>query len=365
MSHVFINGRFLGQPFSGVQRFSLSLVRALGALVEADAAARGGRTFTLLVPPGTPETEPIPGIGTRTVGRLGGQAWEQVELPLHARGGVLLSLGNTAPLAKREQIVTIHDVATFAVPEGFSAAFGRWYRFLIPRLGKIARRVVTVSHFSAGELARLAGVPAEKIRVVYNAPEHILAVEPDDAVLTRAGLAGRPYVLAVGNRAPYKNFQAVLDAQALLGETPYAFVHVGQSNARIFGEVEDDAARSAVALGRVSDAELRALYAGAGCFVFPSLYEGFGMPPLEAMACGCPVVAARAASMPEVCGDATLYFDPRDARELATRIAEVMGDAALREELARRGRERVKAFAWKSSARALLRVIDEVAPPLR
>jgi glycosyltransferase involved in cell wall biosynthesis len=357
--NVYLNGRFLTQPFSGVQRYSLSLVRALDALLAEGAAPAGG-SFALLCPPGTPPPE-LRRIEVRRVGRRQGQAWEQLDLPRHARGGLLVSLGNTAPLTKRAQVVAIHDIASFVVPEAFSPAFRRWYRFLMPALGRLARRVATVSRFSAGELTRHAGIPQSKIRVVYNAADHMLETAPDPRVLERAGVGDGPYVLAVGNRAPHKNFRAVLEAQALLGDVPYEFVHVGEANPRVFGHVGEHAAERARSVGRVTDGELRALYERAACFVFPSIYEGFGLPPLEAMTCGCPVVAAEAASIPEVCGDAALYFDPRDPAALAERIAQVMGDAELRAELSRRGRERAERFSWRRSAEALLEVIREAA----
>lgn len=257
-------------------------------------------------------------------------------------------------------MVAIHDLASFVVPEAFSPAFRRWYRFLMPALGRVAQRIVTVSRFSAGELTRLAGIPAGKIRVVHNSAEHIHSVAPDPNVLARAGLGGAPYVLAVGNRAPHKNFVAVLSAQRLLYQAAYPFVHVGDSDPRVFGIPADEASGQVRAVGRVSDGELRALYEGAGCFVFPSVYEGFGIPPLEAMTCGCPVIAATAASIPEVCGEAAVYFDPHDPASLAARIQEVMGSERLREELRSKGLARARHFSWGRSAEALLATLHEV-----
>lgn len=357
---IYINGRFLSQPFSGVQRYSLQLVTALDELLAERSPARDGHSIELLYPPDARPPEGLRRIEARQVGKRQGQAWEQLELPRHGWGGLLLCFGNTAPLTKRRQIVTIHDVASFVIPEAFSPAFRRWYRFLMPTLGRIARRILTVSHFSAGELSRLAGIPRGKIRVIYNSAEHMHAVQPDYGVLERAGIGERPFVLAVGNRAPHKNFKAVLEAQVLLGETDYDFVHVGDANPRVFGFAEEHVASRAICVGRVSDGELRALYERAACFIFPSVYEGFGLPPLEAMTCGCPVIAARSASIPEVCGEAAVYFDPHDYPALAAQIRELMGDLELRAELARKGAERAKQFSWRSSAEALMGVIEEV-----
>jgi glycosyltransferase involved in cell wall biosynthesis len=186
-------------------------------------------------------------------------------------------------------------------------------------------------------------------------------------VFARIGAGDRPFVFAVGNRTPQKNIQVVHEALALLGDAEFDVVHAGEANARVFGDGGTGAGtrppgRGArlVSAGFVSDGELRALYERAACFVFPSVYEGFGLPPLEAMTCGCPVVAARAASIPEVCGDAAVYFDPHDPRDLAAALTRVMADPALRARLARDGRERAKRFSWRASAERVYDVLDEV-----
>jgi glycosyltransferase involved in cell wall biosynthesis len=360
VSEVFINGRYLTQAVTGVQRFALSIVGALDELADRGDRAVGGRSFTLLCPPGTPAGPRLRHVEQRHVGKRRGHLWEQLDLPRASRGGVLLSLGMTGPVAKRRQLVAIHDASAFAVPQAFAPGFRRWYRTLLPVLGRTALRVLTVSRFSSGELQRYAGIPMEKMRVVPNAPGHILQVKADAGIFERAGIGDHPYVLAVGNRSPHKNIDLVYQAMGLLGDTPCALVHAGDARPRIFGAVDVAPPERVILAGYVSDEELRALYERAECFIFPSIYEGFGVPPLEAMACGCPVIASNAASMPEVCGDAALYFDPRDAAALAARIAEMAASAELRREYARRGVERARRFTWEESAREVLRVLDEV-----
>lgn len=358
MKDVVINGRFLAQPFSGVQRFAFNVVQALDRLFIDNPAAMRNRRFRIVSPRGARDPG-FQAIEHRSVGRLRGQAWEQFELPWYARGVVLLNLGNTAPLATRRQIVTIYDVASWVVPEAFSPMFRRWYRFLIPRVAGRASTVLTVSHFSASEITKYLGVPREKIRVIYSSAEHVLAHPSEPDILERAGLLGR-IVLGVGNRAPHKNFGVVLQAEQLLRDRNYTFVHAGEDLAHVFG-ASGATYDTAHALGRVTDGELRALYEAAECFVFPSIYEGFGMPPLEAMSCGCAVVASSAASMPEICGDAALYFDPLDPEALACQIARIMDDGALRDTLAERGRARAREFSWERSASALLAALDAVS----
>jgi glycosyltransferase involved in cell wall biosynthesis len=357
---VYINGRFLTQPTTGVQRGAREIVRALDELAGGGELVARRDRFTILAPNDARLDLPLRWLPLERVGRLRGHAWEQLELPRYARGGLLVSFGNTGPLLASPQVVMIHDASVFAVPFTYSTPFRLWYRFLLPRLGRRASNVLTSSRFSRDELSRLAGIPPAKLRVVPLGKEHILEVDADATVLTRHGIGDRPFVLAVGSRSPHKNFHVISRAMEMLGGERYDFVLVGGTNARSFSAAAAGAPPFAKAIGYVTDGELRALYQRAACFVFPSLYEGFGLPPLEAMACGCPVITSRAASLPEVCGDAALYFDPHDSADLARRIGEVMESAPLREELSRRGLERARHFCWRESGRAVLRVVDEL-----
>jgi glycosyltransferase involved in cell wall biosynthesis len=234
----------------------------------------------------------------------------------------------------------------------------------MPRLGTGSRAVITVSDFARAELQRAFGVPAHKMTVVSEGGEHILRTPADPTALTRMGLmschdtspSGRPYVLAVSSMAAHKNFALVLQALALLPEAPFDVAIAGGSNPKVFGQAGALQSDRVKWLGYVSDAELRALYEGALAFVFPSLYEGFGIPPLEAMHCGCPVLAAQAASMPQVCGDAALYFSPTVASDLAAALTRVSQDAELRESLRTKGRAQAQRFSWETGARQMLQV---------
>jgi glycosyltransferase involved in cell wall biosynthesis len=358
---VAINGRFLSQQITGVQRHARELVRALDCLLADDPAAGRDAEVSLLLPPNAVPDLDLRSISPRRVGRLTGQLWEQIELPLHARGSLLLSLANAAPAALRRQVVTVHDALVFAAPETFSRAYRSWYRVLLPLLGRRAALVLTDSEFSRAELARRAGMPAARIRVVPGGHEHILQTPAAPDILARHGLADRRYVLAVSSRSRHKNLRAVAEAMALLGDRDWVYVFAGGGNARIFGDQAETWPAGVRALGYVTDGELRALYEHAECFVFPSFYEGFGYPPLEAMACGCPVVVSRAASLPEVCGEAAVYIDPADPRDLAAALERVMGDEGLRLDLRRRGLAQAKRFSWGRTARQVLEILREEA----
>jgi glycosyltransferase involved in cell wall biosynthesis len=296
-------------------------------------------------------------IPTLQVGRLKGQAWEQFELPFYSRHAVLVNLCNTAPLGRRG-IVMLHDASVFVVPEAYSKPFLTWYRTLIPLLGRRALRVATVSRFSQGELARHAGIPAERIDVIPLGAEHILRAPGDESILARIGVERGRFILAVGSRSPHKNVGAVSAALARLGSQGLPLVQAGGANSRIFAR--SAALNGAIHVGYVSDPELRALYENAACFVFPSLYEGFGIPALEALACGCPAAVARSGSLPEVCGDAVLYFDPHDPDDIARTIRLAL-ESRQADELRARGRERAARFTWEQASRALVALIDEVA----
>ena len=357
---VAINGRFLSQRVTGVQRHAGQLVRALDRRLQYEPGAGPRLDVTLFAPPDAVCDLDLAHIRARRVGRLRGQAWEQLELPRHARGNLLLNLANTAPILFRHQIVTIHDASVFAVPDAYSPAFRHFYRWLQPHLAQQAERVLTDSEFSRAELVRWMGAAEERVTVVPCGHEHVLAVPADRTIFTRHRLGIRPYVLAVSSLARHKNLAAVLAAAHLLRDHGWDFVAAGPVNPRIFEPVPAGVAAPLSQLGYVTDAELRALYEGAACFVYPSRYEGFGLPPLEAMACGCPVIVSGSASLPEVCGDAALYVDPDDPEELAAAIRRVLCEDGLADQLRRRSREQVKRWTWEGAADKALVAIREV-----
>jgi len=335
------------------------MVQGLDGHLTQDPALRS-RYRLQLVAPTRPEPRhlPLQHITVSTAGRLMGHGWEQLELPIHTRGRLSVNLCNTAPLVGRT-LVTIHDASVFAVPEAYSPAFRTWYRTMLPLIGKRAQRVVTVSEFSRGELARWAGIPPDKVDVIPLGAEHIRAAKPLPGILGQLAVSSGRYILAVASRSPHKNLELVARAVSQLGSAKLPLVIAGGTNARIFAGSRTDGEEPRDA-GYVSDGELRALYEHAACFVYPSLYEGFGLPPLEAMACGCPVIVSDAASLPEVCGDAVLYCNPRDTGDVTSKIRRLIEDAGAREELRRRGSVRARTFTWERASRALLDVIDRV-----
>jgi glycosyltransferase involved in cell wall biosynthesis len=343
---ILVNARFLTQPTTGVQRFSREVVTALAALTP----------LRLLAPRGAPEH--FAGLPVEPIGTRAGQAWEQWDLPAATQGAFLLNLGNTAPLrSAARQAVVIHDAGVFDTPESYSLAFRSWYRALHLALPRLGTRIVTVSEFSRGRLAANLRIDPARIAVMPEGGEHVLREAADATILARLGLAPRGYALAVGTRAAHKNLAALREAVALLGARGLTLAVAGAADAGVFRNADD--VRSAVALGRVTDAELRALYENALCLVFPSRYEGFGLPPLEAMWCGCPVLAAAAGAVPEVCGEAALWFDAEGPRSPAAALARLLDEPGLAGHLAAAGLARARQFSWPAAAARLLALVAD------
>lgn len=345
---IYINGRFLAQPLTGVQRYSHELVRAWDELLDCGEIDRHAYELVVLAPKSAPAQNPWRHVRLVQAGRFDGNLWEQIDLPWLARGGLLFSPGNIGPYFHPNQAVTLHDASVFAVPEAYSRLF-RWkYRLIMRRMGRIARQIFTVSEFSRGELSRYLNIPPERITVVYPGKEHILRVEPDERILDRYGLRDRPFLFAVSSNSPHKNFATLLAAIRQMGDQEFKFVIAGGTFARVFQATGmEELPANVIRVGYVSDGELRALYEHAQAFVFPSLYEGFGLPPLEAMACGCPVICSNAASLPEVCGDAAVYFEPQDVETLVHQINQLFCNSFSRDFLLRRGIDRANCFSWK------------------
>ena len=360
MTTLFINGKFLAQRTTGVQRVAQQLLRALDARLTS--APHAG-PVVLLLPPGA--TAPaLRHVESATVGlaRVPLHFWEQCLLPWASRSGMLLSLAGSAPLLANRQVCLLHDAAVFDTPQAYSAAFGLWYRTLFRLLPRRHATLLTVSAFSRARLAANLGIPVANIGLAPNGGEHLQDVEPDVGVLKRLGIDRGSYYLAVGSISPNKNFEALQSAFALLGAgSGVKLVMVGAEDRRVFA---NRAARGAPAgagivhAGALDDAALKALYQHAIALVFPSLYEGFGLPPLEAMSCGCPVAASSAAAIPEICGDAALYFDPNSVEEIAAAMQQLADDDALRDRLRLAGAKRVQHFHWGRAAALLYEHVE-------
>ena len=240
-------------------------------------------------------------------------------------------------------VVTVHDLAVFRHPEAFNRWSRTYSRVVVPRVLGAARRVIAVSEFTRGELREVLGIPDAKIRVVPN------AVGPEFD--PHGSADGGEYVLAVGTLEPRKNLARLAEAARATG------VELRVVGARGWGGVEVSG-NGVRWLGDVPDARLAELYRGAACVAYPSLYEGFGMPVLEAMACGVPVVTSAGGATEEVAGGAAVLVDPLDPASIAAGLEEA---SSRRQELARLGLDRAQAFSWAETAAATAEVYREAA----
>jgi glycosyltransferase involved in cell wall biosynthesis len=300
---------------------------------------------------------------------------EQFSLPIALRrAGVNLFHAPhyvVSPFITCPTVVTIHDCIHLRFPQYLPNRAAHLYaRTMMKMAAQRAKRVLTVSQASKDDILYYLGVPAEKVEVIYNALDERLATPPTEEDITRVRqrfLLTSPFVLYAGNIRPHKNVDRLIEAFSILRQS-------GVDNVKLL-IIGDEISKYPKLrrlvhrfqlhqhvrfLGFVPDATLAVLYRLASVFVFPSLYEGFGLPPLEAMAAGAPVVTSNVSSLPEVVGDAALLIDPMNPHAIAEAMARVLGDEALRAELIRRGFERVKMFSWERSVARVRQVYSEV-----
>jgi glycosyltransferase involved in cell wall biosynthesis len=345
---VVINGRFAAQAQTGVQRYAQESLRAMDALL--DERPEVAKLFDITV--ALPDAAEMNGLKRISVKHVKGSAnhlWEQVALLNASRGALLLNFNYSGPVLKRDQIITIHDATACVFPESFSLPYRLVHRLLITLLKRRVARVMTVSAFSQTELDHYFGI--KNAAVCTEGWQHSVASGDSAAILDKYGLASGQYLFAAGSLKPNKNFAVIGKALKLLPDLPMKLAIAGAKDISIFAQ--DGALfenRRISMLGYVPDEDLAHLYRNAAWFVFPSLYEGFGLPAIEAMANGCPVIAARAASIPEVCGDAALYFDPKDAQSLADVLRRAMQEPGLRKQFLSRVPQRLALYSWRRNA---------------
>ncbi|WP_213770690.1 glycosyltransferase family 1 protein [Bradyrhizobium sp. dw_78] len=352
-----VNGRFLTQPVTGVQRYARNVLTAMNAALSDLSAST-----PIIAPPSAPDPV-LSAMPLVSAGPLAGHCWEQIVLPTRWRGR-LLNLCNTAPVAKADQVVCIHDANIFVAPESYGTAFRTVYRTLQPLLARRAARITTVSADSARQIARYLPVRAEDIVVLPDGHEHALAWNP---ALARIGPSvitegrehsERGFVLALGSHARHKNLPLLLKIAPELAEMGLDIVVAG-GGAGIFAAEILASAPNVRMIGYVTDHDLAYLMERTLCLLFPSWTEGFGLPIVEAMARGCPVVSSDRASMPEVCGDAALMAPPDNPAAWVDHVRALARSRDLRQNLIGRGREQVRLFSWANTAAGYLELMRE------
>lgn len=362
-----INGRFLAAKRTGVQRAAYNLIRAL---IDMD---RENHYVLFTTEDQTqnpdwhhPNVTVVPS-RIREGESLRNHFWEQFTLPKLAKKNhvdILHSPANLAPLFySGKSIVHIHDLCFIVNPQWFSFSFRTLYNFIIPRLARRAAKVITNSNNSRNDLLQFCGLSADRVSQVYWAVDDLF-LKPSQPLPLDWQVDD--YILYVGSLEPRKNIGTLLEAYEILRERnpqiKSKLVLIG-GESPLFAEVQlkvKHYKEDVLFQGFVNDHALRDFYRNAQIFVYPSLYEGFGLPPLEAMASGVPVVTTLTSSIPEVVGDAALMVSPYDAEELAATMDRILRDADLRQRLIKSGIEQVRKFNWQRVARNTLAIYYEV-----
>ena len=358
---IVINGRFLAQGITGVQRYARELVQAIDTILDTRSDLR----ITVV----SPRLSKVPphwrNVVLREGGHLQGHAWEQLELPRLSRGRLLFCPGNTAPivslLCSQRVVVTVHDLSYRYFPSAYSRSFRMLYGIVVPMVLRHANAVITVSESERTAILGHYPVASPRLHAIQNGG---LAAGLDPS--TNSGINGaQGYVLYVGSLSKRKNFPGVLEtASRLARKRGYNFVFVGSSAGGIYESalnIPDDIKSHLTFVGQIDDtAALVRYYSNAACLLFPSHYEASSLPPIEAMACGCPVIASDIPSLRERCGDAAIYCNPADVGSMTAAVERVMDDTRLRLALKQLGHRRAQQYTWEHCAVETLKVLCEV-----
>lgn len=346
---IVINGRFLSKPITGCERFAIELCRKLKLIL--------GDNLHIIAPSNSIHQEICDGLDVKFIGKLKGLLWEQIELPLYLyknKNPLLLNLVNTAPVFYSNKISTLHDIAYKRFPESFDWKFRLIYDLLIPLILKMSKHIFTVSEFSKQEIANFYHLNLDKISVIYNAVNSDFSPKMKNL--------SQNYLLAVSSISYRKNFHSLIKAFNKLQDKEIYLYIVGAANSS-FANInlkQDLENQNIIFKGRVNDDELIELYSNAVAFVYPSLYEGFGIPPLEAQACGCPVACSNVASLPEVGRDSVLYFDPYNVDDITEKLEKLVSDNNLQSTLREKGYENIQRFSWEKSAYKVVEIINRL-----
>jgi glycosyltransferase involved in cell wall biosynthesis len=363
---IYVNGRFLQQPITGIQRYGRELLQVWDELIDSGEIDSGQVHIEVLVPRAKVDAPKLRHISVRQVGWFKGQLWTQLELPAQSRGGLLFSPDNLQPLLAPllgPSVVTVHDLTFKLFPRAHTTPFRLLYGLLISKGIRNATALITSTEAEKANI--VAHYPTAKGRIAVVHLGVRSAITP--TTNRRETHNRRPtdsYILWVGSLISRKNPQGAIDAAVLVNQQmrlPLIVVgtgHRGMQKTEIRVPDNDGAIQFA---NRVSSSDdMGELYQNALCLLFPTFYEGFGLPAIEAMAHGCPVVTSDIPVMREVCGDAALYCNPNQPGEIAEKVRMLAESSEMRAQLSRRGLDRAAQFSWERCARETFNVLHHV-----
>ncbi|MEO0032388.1 MAG: hypothetical protein RIS94_2146 [Pseudomonadota bacterium] len=355
---VVFNGKFCAGGMNGVHRVAGRLVREIDTLIGERPSA-DDPAFDLIVPAGCGHVPDLRHVRIIEDDWPASQMWEQWRLPKLARGAVLVNLANLSPILHRRKVTMLHDAQFCRADSSYPWRQRLGYRLLTPLMARSSARVLTVSAFARDELKARGILGNARCTVLPNGADHILDQAADAAALGRLGLLPGGYALLFGSAKAYKNNRVVFAAFADGALAPLRLVVVGPDRAAL-ERAGLEPPGDAVFAGPCDDAALRALYENAHALLFPSLTEGFGLPPVEAMACGCPAIVSPCGAMPEVCGAAAATAAPDDPAAWAAQVR-ALYDPARRAAQIDAGLARARGYTWARTARSLLEIVRDLA----
>ena len=353
---VFLNGRFLTQPVTGVQRYAYEIVMGLDDLIEKGEIKKDEFDFVLIYSGKIHNPIQLKNISLFKKGILKGNLWEQLEMPLYTFNRLLINMCTIAPLLKRKQFVVVHDASFVVNPQYFTFLFRTWYKIAISILGQTARQILTVSQFSKQELIKHLRINENKISVINSSADHMKKIQEPGTAFKQKIDTLKPYCLAVSSLSANKNFKSLSNAFGKIEFQNYKMLIAGGTSRSLQHAAPSKAVNY---IGYVSDEELKYLYSNASLFIFPSFYEGFGLPPVEAMYLGCPVVASNTSSIPEVLGDACEYFNPHDENDIAGKIQECIENEGKLNNLKQKGFINAKKYTWENNTIKMFKLIKQ------
>ena len=352
---IIINGLFLSQKITGVQRYAIEMSRELHRLFPEQ--------IKFVAPKDIIHKDIAKELDVEIIGNFTGCLWEQVDLPVYLSkigNPILLSMRNTAPLFYKKNIIVLHDLIFMKNKNWFSKKFRYLYWICALILYKNALKIVTVSEFSKRDIVNAFEINPNKILIASNAVSKGFRKYRDESFENKRG----DFILSVASLlSPRKNIESVIKAFNRVENKRLKLVIVG-TEVENFSDmfVLDEAKKNEkiIITGYITDEELSELYKNAKLLVFPSFYEGFGMPPLEAMYFGCPVIASNLTSLPEICKDAAFYVNPYNIDDIASAMEKILNNKDLRNSLIAKGYKRQAEFSWEKSAKHLMKAMKNI-----